>query len=231
MPNAFVRIAPDNTVTVLIKHLDMGQGNTTGLTTIVAEELDADWAQMRAEFAPADAKLYNNLFFGPVQGTGGSTAIANSWEQLRKAGAAARAMLVAAAADSWGVGAAEITVAKGVVSHTASGRRASFGELAAKAAAQPVPAQVKLKDAKDWSYIGKHVPRIDSVEKATGRAIYSHRCAPPRHADRGRGPFAALRRHREVPSTPPPPRRSRAWSTWCRFRRASPSSPAIPGRP
>jgi isoquinoline 1-oxidoreductase beta subunit len=173
MPNAFVRIAPDNTVTVLIKHLDMGQGNTTGLTTIVAKELDADWSQMRAEFAPADAKLYNNLFFGPVQGTGGSTAIANSWEQLRKAGAAARAMLVAAAADSWGVGATEITVAKGVVAHTASGRRASFGELAAKAAAQPVPAQVKLKDAKDWGYIGKHVPRIDSVEKATGRAIYS----------------------------------------------------------
>ena len=87
-PNAFVRVAPDNTVTVIIKHLDKGQGVTTGLTTIVAEELDADWAQMRTEFAPADAKLYNNLLFGPLQATGGSTSIANSWTQLRRAAAA-----------------------------------------------------------------------------------------------------------------------------------------------
>src|SRR5919199_1571426 len=81
-PNAFVRVAPDNTVTVLAKHLEMGQGSYTGLATIVAEELDADWSQVRVESAPADAKLYNNLAFGPVQGTGGSTAIANSWDQL-----------------------------------------------------------------------------------------------------------------------------------------------------
>src|SRR5215204_4979296 len=92
-PNAFVTIAPDNTVTVMIKHLDMGQGNTTGLATIVADELDADWSQMRTEFAPANADLYNNLLFGPIQGTGGSTAIANSWTQLRKAGAAAKEMM------------------------------------------------------------------------------------------------------------------------------------------
>ena len=78
-PNAFIRIAPDNTVTVTIKHLDMGQGNTTGLATVVADELDADWSQIRTEFAVANADLYNNLAFGPVQGTGGSTAIANSW--------------------------------------------------------------------------------------------------------------------------------------------------------
>src|SRR5713101_2819904 len=98
MPNAFVRVAPDNTVTVIIKHLDKGQGVATGLTTIVADELDADWAQMRSAFAPADAEIFNNLFFGPYQGPGGSTSIANSWDQLRRAGAAARAMLVAAAA-------------------------------------------------------------------------------------------------------------------------------------
>src|SRR5271154_5018214 len=116
-PNAFVRIAPDNTVTVMIKHLDMGQGNTTGLTTIVAEELDADWSQMRSEFAPANPLLYNNLLYGPVQGTGGSTAIANSWDQLRRAGAAARMMLIAAAADSWGVPEKEITIAKGIITH------------------------------------------------------------------------------------------------------------------
>ena len=91
-PNAFVRIGADNTVTVISKHIEMGQGPYTGLATIVAEELDASWAQVRIEGAPADASRYNNLFRGPTQGTGGSTAIANSWEQLRKAGASARAL-------------------------------------------------------------------------------------------------------------------------------------------
>src|SRR5260221_11919236 len=104
---AFVRIGSDNTVTVIIKHLEMGQGTYTGLPALVAEELDADWSQMRAEGAPADAGRYNNLFWGAAQGTGGSTSLANSYEQLRKAGAAARALLVAAAADKWqGPGAA-----------------------------------------------------------------------------------------------------------------------------
>src|SRR5207253_5666076 len=114
-PNAFVRISPDNTVTVIVKHLEMGQGTYTGLPTLVAEELDADWSQIRAEGAPADAKLYNNLFWGEAQGTGGSSAIANSFEQLRKAGAAARAMLVSAAAEKWQVPASQIKVSKGVV--------------------------------------------------------------------------------------------------------------------
>lgn len=173
MPNAFIRIAPDNTVTVLIKHLDKGQGVTTGLTTIVADELDADWAQMRAEFAPANAALYNNLLFGPIQATGGSTSVANSFEQLRKAAAAARAMIVAAAAQDWNVPASEITISKGVVLHPPSGRRAAFGDFAEKAAALPVPGEVKLKDPKDWIYIGKHVPRLDSVIKTTGSARYA----------------------------------------------------------
>jgi isoquinoline 1-oxidoreductase subunit beta len=171
-PNAFVKIAPDNSVTVMIKHLDKGQGVTTGLATIVAEELDADWSQMNASFAPADAALYNNLYFGPVQGTGGSTSIANSWMQLRQAGAAARAMLVAAAAADWGVPARQITVRKGVLSHP-SGRSASFGALAGKAAAQPIPTEVRLKDPKDFTLIGARVPRLDSVEKTTGRAVFS----------------------------------------------------------
>ena len=172
MPNAFVKIGKDNTVTVLIKHLDMGQGNTTGLATIVADELDADWSQIRTEFAPANAQLYNNLFFGPVQGTGGSTAVANSWMQLRNAGAAARAMLVAAAADTWKVPASEITVSRGVVAH-ASGKQTTFGNLVTRAATLPVPTQVKLKEPKDWVYIGKHVPRIDSTAKTTGKATYA----------------------------------------------------------
>lgn len=172
-PNAFVRIGPDNTVTVVVKHLDMGQGNTTGLATIVADELDADWAQMRTEFAPADAKLYNNLLFGPVQGTGGSTAIANSWQQLRKAGAAARAMLVQAAAAEWKAPAAEIMVERGVVRHAASSRQATFGQLAGAAATLPVPQEPRLKEPKDWIYIGKRVARIDSNAKTDGSAIYS----------------------------------------------------------
>ena len=102
-PNAFVRIGADDTVTVVIKHLDMGQGNTTGLATILADELGADWKTVRTEFAPADATLYNNSLMGPIQGTGGSTAVANSWFQLRKAGAAAREMLMAEAAFRWKV--------------------------------------------------------------------------------------------------------------------------------
>ena len=102
-PNAFLRIAPDNTVTIIAKHIEFGQGTHTGLATLIAEELDADWSQVRVESAPADAARYNNLFFGQIQGTGGSTAMANSWDQHRQAGAMGRAMLVAAAARDWGV--------------------------------------------------------------------------------------------------------------------------------
>ncbi|WP_395680742.1 molybdopterin cofactor-binding domain-containing protein [Inquilinus sp.] len=171
-PNAFVRVAPDSTVTVLIKQCEMGQGVTTGLTTIVAEEIDADWSQMRFEFAPADAKLYNNLAFGPIQGTGGSTSIANSWEQLRQAGAMARAMLVQAAAAEWQVPAGEITVQKGVVAH-ASGKSASFGDLAGKAAALTPPTGVALKDPKAFTLIGGRVPRLDTPAKITGKAGFS----------------------------------------------------------
>src|SRR5258706_3137103 len=146
--NAFVRVGSDNTVTVIIKHLEMGQGTYTGLPALVAEELDADWSQMRAEGAPADASRYNNLFWGPAQGTGGSTALAKPYEQLRKAGAAARAMLVAAAAEKWGVPASEIRVSKGMVFH--KNRKASFGSLAEAAAKQPVPTDLALKDPKNF---------------------------------------------------------------------------------
>jgi len=172
-PNAFIKISPDSTVTVMIKHLDMGQGNATGLTTIVADELDADWSQMRSAFAPSNPLLYNNLLMGPIQGTGGSTAIANSWNQLRYAGAAARLMLVAAAADTWGVPENEITISKGVIAHAKSGKSGKFGQFAAKAAKTMPPAVVEPKEPKEWVYIGKRVPRIDSVGKTTGGTIYS----------------------------------------------------------
>jgi isoquinoline 1-oxidoreductase subunit beta len=171
-PNAFVRVAGDNTVTVLVKHLEMGQGTFTGLPTVVADEMDAAWAQIRAEGAPADAALYNNLLMGPMQGTGGSTAMANSFEQLRKAGAAARAMLVGAAAKRWNVPPESIAVKQGVLTH-ASGKKATFGELAADAATQPVPTEVKLKDPKDFVYIGKRVPRTDSHAKSNGTAKFT----------------------------------------------------------
>src|SRR5258707_5373838 len=108
VPNAFVRVGLDDTVTVLIKHIEFGQGPFTGLSTLVAEEMDADWSKVRAEHAPANAELYKNLAFG-AQGTGGSTAIANSYEQMRKTGAAARAMLLPAAAEAWRVPASQIT--------------------------------------------------------------------------------------------------------------------------
>ncbi|MBE0630470.1 MAG: xanthine dehydrogenase family protein molybdopterin-binding subunit, partial [Burkholderia vietnamiensis] len=108
-PNAFLRITPDGAVTVIAKHVEMGQGAYTGIATIVAEELDADWSSVRVESAPADAKRYANLAFGTIQGTGGSSAMANSWQQLREAGGKARAMLVSAAAARWQVPAGELS--------------------------------------------------------------------------------------------------------------------------
>lgn len=172
-PNAFVRIGPDNRVTVVIKHLEMGQGTYTGLATLVAEELDAAWSQIEVEGAPADADTYNNLFWGKLQGTGGSTAIANSYEQMRKAGAAARHMLVAAAARQWQVAEDQISVQEGVLHHAASGRQASFGELAELAAREAVPEEVFLKEPEQFRLIGTHVPRKDSRAKVNGTALFT----------------------------------------------------------
>jgi isoquinoline 1-oxidoreductase beta subunit len=170
--NAFVRVATDGTVTVLSKHIEFGQGPYTGLATLVAEELDADWAQVRAAAAPADDKIYANLLFG-IQGTGGSTAIANSYEQMRKAGATARAMLVAAAAETWGVPASEITVVKGRIAHAASGKESGFGELADLAATMPAPENPALKDPADFVLIGTDLPKLDTVAKSTGKAVFT----------------------------------------------------------
>lgn len=172
-PNAFLRIGSDGVVTVIAKHVEMGQGSYTGLATLIAEELDADWSRVRVEGAPANTALYKNLAFG-LQGTGGSSAIANSFEQMRKAGASARAMLVAAAAGQWQVPAEQIAVRQGVVEHAASGRRAGFGELAEAAARQPLPADVKLKDPKDFTLIGRQkLPRTDSQDKTDGSALFT----------------------------------------------------------
>ena len=171
--NAFLRIGSDDTVTVISKHLEMGQGTYTGLATILAEELDADWKTVKVEGAPADASRYNNLFWGPAQGTGGSTAIANSWGQLRAAGATARAMLVAAAAKRWQVPGAEITMRDGVVSHAASKRRARFGELAEAAAQEKLLIDVALKKPSEFRLVGRHAPRKDSADKVNGKALFT----------------------------------------------------------
>src|SRR5882757_6338128 len=173
----FVRIDADNTVTVICKHVEAGQGVWTGLPAVVAEELDASWDQMRAESSPAKVPTYGNFAFGPkgnVQGTGGSTSMANSWDQLRHAGAYARAMLVQAAANRWKVPASEITVSDGVVSH-GSGKHATFGELASAAGKLPLPKEVKLKDPSQFKLIGseKKLPRLDSHSKSNGTQTFA----------------------------------------------------------
>ncbi len=172
VPNAFIRIAPDSTVTVISKHIEFGQGPYTGIATILADELDADWSQMRAESAPADHTRYANLAFG-AQGTGGSTAMANSWEQLRKAGAEARARLIAAAAEAWGTSTDGITIEKGVIKHP-SGKTATFGELASRAQSITLAAEAKPKAPADWKLIGKHVTgKIDTAPKTNGTAMFT----------------------------------------------------------
>ncbi|MFN0181077.1 MAG: molybdopterin cofactor-binding domain-containing protein [Gemmatimonadales bacterium] len=173
-PNPFLRLDPDGSVTIFAKHLEMGQGTYTGLATLIAEEMDADWSKIKVEGAPNDTEKYKNLAFG-MMGTGGSSAIANSWEQHRKAGASARAVLLAAAAKQWGVTVAELTTEPGVVTHIKSDRRAPYGTLAGAAAGMPVPETVALKDPKDFRYIGKDTGtlRPDAKPKSTGKATFT----------------------------------------------------------
>jgi len=168
----FLRIEPDGAVTVVSKHIEFGQGNHAGLAAMVAEELDADWDKVKVVQAPADAKVYANLGMG-LQGTGGSSAIANSWPQLRGVGAATRAMFVTAAADRWKVPAAEITVSNSVVSHP-SGKSATFGDLVADAAKVTPPKAPRLKDPKTFTLIGTdRVRRKDVIAKSRGQAQFT----------------------------------------------------------
>jgi isoquinoline 1-oxidoreductase beta subunit len=171
VPNAFLRIAPDNTVTVLSKHIEFGQGPYTGIATILADEIDADWTQVRVVSAPADVEKYKNLAFG-AQGTGGSTAMANSWDQLRQAGAEARARLVAAAAKLWKVAPATIAIEKGVVKGPA-GQTATLGDLAQAAQEISVAGPFTPKKPSEWRLIGKDVPRVDTPPKTDGSARFT----------------------------------------------------------
>jgi isoquinoline 1-oxidoreductase beta subunit len=177
-PNAFLRIGADGSVTIIAKHVEMGQGAYTGIATVLAEELDANWTDVRVESAPANAKLYSNLVFG-MQGTGGSSAMANSWTQLREAGAKGRAMLLTAAAREWRVPVEELSTDQGVVLHAASKRRAGYGALASKAATLPVPEHVALKDPKDFKLIGRRPPRVDVPAKVDGTAQFTLDVALP----------------------------------------------------
>ncbi len=169
-PNAWLRINPDESVLVIVDRSEMGQGVTTSLPMLLAEELEADWSKIRIDFAPAD-KAYINPMFG-MQGTGGSTSVRAAYTPLRKAGAAAREMLVAAAAETWGVDKSECRAEQGAVLHAASGRRLTYGKLAVKAATMPLPHDVPLKDPKDWKILGTRVRRLDTPPKVDGSAEF-----------------------------------------------------------
>ncbi|MFZ3006373.1 MAG: xanthine dehydrogenase family protein molybdopterin-binding subunit [Phenylobacterium sp.] len=169
----FIKIGADGAVTVISKHIEFGQGNHAGLAAIVAEELDADWTKVKVEQAPAIAKVYANTGMG-VQGTGGSSAISNSWTQLRQAGAGAKAMFVEAAANKWNAPAGEITVKDSVVSHAKTGKSATFAELLPEAGKIAPPKAPVLKDPKTFTLIGSdRVRRKDSQAKSDGTARFT----------------------------------------------------------
>ncbi len=168
----FIKIAPDGSVTVVNKFLEMGQGNHVGVAALVCEEMDADWSKLGVEHSPNNGKLYANTLLG-MQGTGGSSAISSSYKQMRTAGAAARAMFVQAAAQKWNVPAAEITVKDGVVAH-ASGKSAGFGALLADAAKVSPPQSPALKDPKTFTLVGTaRTRRKDSAAKSRGQIRYT----------------------------------------------------------
>src|ERR1700739_4009793 len=167
--NAWVQIAADDSVTLQIDKSEMGQGISTALTMILAEELDLDWKKIKTEFAPAAPEYFNPVF--GMQGTGGSSSVRGSWEPLAKAGAAAREMLVATAAKRWGVATDACHTENSAVVN-ASGKRLSYGSLVEEAAKLPVPVNPKRKDPKDYKYIGKPTKRIDSAVKVNGKAEF-----------------------------------------------------------
>lgn len=169
--NGWVVIAPDETVTIRIARIEMGQGSLTGLAQLVAEELECDWDKVRFELVkPGENRRRQNLWRD--QSTGGSRAIRGSQDYVRMGGAAARSMLVQAAAQGWGVKPEDCSVAKGVITHKASNRSTSYGAVARVAATLTPPAEVKLKDPKDWTIAGKPVKRIDTLDKLNGSLVY-----------------------------------------------------------
>jgi len=164
-PNAYLRITPDNKVTIVVARSEMGQGVRTALPMILAEELEADWKQIEIEQAGA-SMLYGD------QTTGGSASVRTTWDPMRKAGAAAREMLISAAALAWNVPRSACSAENGHVKHTASNRSLSYGELAGKAATLPIPTDVPLKQSKDYKIVGQRLARVDSPAKVKGEATF-----------------------------------------------------------
>ncbi len=167
-PNAFLRIAPDGTIVIVSKGPEIGQGIKTAFPMIIAEELDADWSRVKVEQAAINPAVFGR------QSAGGSRSIPTSWDQLRRAGAAGRAMLVSAAARQWNVPETELTTASSVVTHKASGRSATYGDLASKAAELPAPDEktLKLKERKDYRLLGKRIPGVDNLQVVTGQPLF-----------------------------------------------------------
>lgn len=169
--NIWVEIADDSTVTIKYARSEMGQGSMTSAPQLVADELDADWEQVRIEYVDVNEHLRMNSAWGDMS-TVGSRTIRSSQDYLRRAGATARAMMVAAAAQAWNVDAAEITVQRGIVRHAGSNRETGFGALAAMAATMAIPEDVTLKDPADWHIIGQSMPRIDIPASVNGSQVY-----------------------------------------------------------
>ncbi len=164
-PNAYLRVTPDNKVTIVVARSEMGQGVRTALPMILAEELEADWKQIEIEQAGAST-LYGD------QTTGGSASIRTTWDPMRKAGAQAREMLISAAALTWSVPRSGCTAESGRIKHPASNRSLSYGELVSKAATLPIPTDVPLKQSKDYKIIGQRLARVDSPSKVKGEAVF-----------------------------------------------------------
>lgn len=169
--NAWVVVKPDDTVVVRIARSEMGRGTLTGLAQLVAEELDCDWSKVTTEYPTPGASLARSRVWGDFS-TSGSRGIRESQDYVRKGGATARAMLIEAAAQEWNVPASECMVSKSIISHAASGRSTSFGKVAEAAGKLTPPADVPLKDPKDWLIAGKPLPRLDTADKLTGKQIY-----------------------------------------------------------
>jgi CO/xanthine dehydrogenase Mo-binding subunit len=164
-PNAYLRITPDNKITIVVARSEMGQGVRTALPMILAEELEADWKQIEIEQAGAST-LYGD------QTTGGSASVKTTWDPMRKAGAAAREMLISAAALTWGVPRSSCAAVEGSILHGASKRRLSYGALVAKAATLPIPTDAPLKQSKDYKIVGQRLARVDTPSKVKGEAVF-----------------------------------------------------------
>jgi isoquinoline 1-oxidoreductase beta subunit len=169
--NAWVVVKPDDAVVIRIARSEMGQGTLTGLAQLVAEELDCDWSKVSTEYPTPGQNLARNRVWGSFS-TGGSRGVRESHDYVRKGGAAARAMLVQAAANGWGVPAAECRAANSVVTHVPTGRTTTYGKVAEAAARIEPPREVALKDPRDWKIAGKPLPRLDTVEKTNGKQVY-----------------------------------------------------------